>query len=145
MARFKVQVSEKSAAQRCAYCHDNLGGHRWSCVECGTALHTDCAKEGCPTVGCAKRGQRPPHLQPTREELAELTRFISGTPPHRVVHSWPDTVPVQTTPQAPAQNRRPDWNRVIRFVLVLAFLPITIPLLPITLLALVLFLWMGGF
>jgi hypothetical protein len=53
----------------CPLCRDELGQEeRWSCEGCQTGYHAGCAWElgGCSTLGCARRGMKPPPLRRRR-------------------------------------------------------------------------------
>lgn len=47
-----MQIRNRGAAARCAYCHDLLSREAVTCTECGTLVHEDCQSDTCPTLGC---------------------------------------------------------------------------------------------
>jgi len=67
---------------RCAYCHDDLLGLRWSCPVCGTQLHTDCRaalrRGPCATLGCPGDRPRPAHRARPRQVRARAQAAPTG-------------------------------------------------------------------
>jgi hypothetical protein len=66
---------------RCAYCHDSLGSSWVACPDCRSQVHSDCAHDGCPSLGCAtQQGWHPRRAKPTRRSLDHdlLSRLDQG-------------------------------------------------------------------
>lgn len=50
----QIALTTTARPSTCAVCKGGLQGASWSCPDCGTALHDDCAASlgRCPTLGC---------------------------------------------------------------------------------------------
>lgn len=81
-------VARSAAVLRCAMCHDDLSGRRWTCPGCNTALHVDCVRSRaeCPTLGCGRRVTRPAPKAPPGAPVLEALIFYA---PAALTFLWP--------------------------------------------------------
>lgn len=76
-----VVVRPRTESLRCAACHDDLTGRRFTCPGCGVVLHRDCRLElkRCPTLGCtvgARRSDPAPVAAPSPRERGVLFHLV---------------------------------------------------------------------
>jgi hypothetical protein len=68
-------------AERCALCHDALGGEQLACPGCGTRVHASCRKElgrACPSLGCQGELRRE-RREPRRYRFVDASELFEET------------------------------------------------------------------
>lgn len=70
----KPNLRQRSSSQeRCVWCHGDLDeGFTTICNHCDARFHTNCASQGCPTIGCSSQQVESSQQKADKKDLSAI-------------------------------------------------------------------------